>query len=90
MLSAVNGSLGDFGTVPFNSCCCALKVHNGSAHLDAPQSFLKTPWGLSYTHRLMEPLRSEWTNSNDSIWTDPISMTLSHTIPLTLELLQPR
>lgn len=85
--SIASGSQGDFGTVPFNSCCCALKVHRGSAQA---QSFLKTPWAVSCTHGLMEPLRPEWTDCNDSIRTDPISMTLSHTIPLTLELLPPQ
>lgn len=65
-------------------------MHRGSAYLDAPQSLLKTPWALSYTLRLMELLRSQWMNNNDSIWTDPISVTLSHTLPLKLELLQPQ
>lgn len=84
--SAVKGSLGDFGTAPFNSCYCALEVHKGWAHSELPEA----PWAVSCPPGLMGPLGPEWTDCDDSIRTHPISMTLSLTIPLTSELLQPQ
>lgn len=80
--SVASGSQGDFGAVPFNLCCWRCT--------EAQHRLLRTPWAVSCTRGLMEPLRPEWTGCNDSIPTDPISMTLSHTIPLTLELLPPQ